>query len=58
MPCPKCNRKRYTEKIVKKNKRNFLIRECLSCETRYSLMEVRKSKLTNEWIEKDDEKQI
>lgn len=57
MKCPKCARKRYVEKVVKKNKRNFLIKQCLSCDTQFDLIEVRKSKLTNTWIEKDsDEK--
>ena len=26
---------------------------CLSCDTQYELIEVRKSKITNEWVEKD-----
>lgn len=52
--CPKCSRKRYDEKIIKKNKRTFLIRECLGCSTQYQLIEVRKSKVTNEWIEVED----
>lgn len=52
MPCPECNRKRYKEKIIKKSKRNFLVRECLSCNTQYELMEVRKSEVTNTWVEK------
>lgn len=57
MKCPKCARKRYVEKVVKKNKRNFLIKQCLSCDTQFDLIEVRKSKLTNTWVEKDsDEK--
>jgi len=52
--CPKCSRKRYKELIIKKGKKNFLIRECLGCKTQYSLISVRKSKLTNEWIEVDE----
>lgn len=52
--CPKCSRKRYDEKVIKKGKRNFLIRQCLGCSTQYDLKEVRKSTLTNEWIEKED----
>jgi uncharacterized Zn finger protein len=54
MACPKCSRKRYDEKVIKKGKRAFLVRQCLGCSTQYSLIEVRKSKLTNEWIEKED----
>jgi len=53
VPCPKCTRKRYKEKIIKRSKRNFLVRMCLSCDTQYELIEVRKSKITNEWVEKD-----
>lgn len=56
MKCPKCDRKRYAEKIIKRAKRNFLIKQCLSCDTQFDLIEVRKSKLTNAWVEKDDEK--
>lgn len=52
--CPKCSRKRYDEKVIKKGKHNFLVRQCLGCNTQYQLIEVRKSKLTNEWIEKED----
>lgn len=55
MACPKCSRKRYDEKVIKKGKRNFLIRECLGCQTQYNLTVVRKSKLTNEWLEVDNE---
>lgn len=55
MPCPECSRKRFREKIIKKGKRNFMVRECLGCNTQYELVEVRKSKLTNTWIEKTDE---
>lgn len=56
MACSKCNRKRYREKLVKKGKRTFLVKKCLTCDTEYGLIEVRKSKLTNEWIEKDSDK--
>jgi len=56
MVCPKCSRKRYVEKVIKRKKHNFLIRECLGCNTQYSLIEVRKCKLTNEWVEKENEK--
>ena len=54
MACPKCSRKRYDEKVIKKGKRAFLIRQCLGCDTQYALVEVRKSKVTNEWIELED----
>lgn len=54
MPCPKCERKRYKEKVVKKGKRNFLVRVCLGCNSEYSIMEVRKSKATNLWVELDN----
>ncbi len=57
MKCPKCDRKRYAEKVIKRAKRNFLIKQCLSCDTQFDLICVRKSKVTNEWIEIDsDEK--
>jgi hypothetical protein len=52
--CPKCERKRFREKVIKKGKRNFMVRECLGCATQYSLIRVRKSTLTNEWIEIED----
>lgn len=55
MPCPKCERKRYKEKVIKKGKRNFLVRVCLSCDREYGLIEVKKSKATNLWVEKIDE---
>ena len=55
MKCPECNRKRYVEKIIKRAKRNFMVQECLSCRTQHSLIEVRKSKVTNEWIEIEKE---
>ncbi len=55
MKCPKCDRKRYAEKVIKKSKRNFMVKQCLSCDTQYDLIEVRKSKITNEWIEKESE---
>lgn len=55
MACVSCGRKRYKEKIVKRGKRTFMVRECLGCETQYSLMEVRKSKITNTWVEKENE---
>jgi len=55
MPCPKCTRKRYVEKVIKRTKRNFMVRVCLSCETQYNTIEVKKSKRTNEWVEKDSE---
>ena len=55
MKCPKCNRKRYAEKVIKRAKRNFLIKQCLSCEAQFDLIEVRKSKVTNEWVEKDSD---
>jgi uncharacterized Zn finger protein len=54
MSCPKCSRKRYSENIIKRAKRNFMVHLCLGCGTQYDLKEVRKSKLTNEWVEKDD----
>ena len=54
MPCPSCNRRRYEEKVIKKGKRNFLVRVCLSCKKQYELIEVVKSKITNTWIEKED----
>ena len=56
MACPECERKRFREKVIKRGKRNFMIRQCLGCDTQYDLKEVRKSKLTNEWVEKDDDK--
>jgi hypothetical protein len=52
--CPKCSRKRYKELVIKKCKKNFLVRQCLGCDVQYSLIEVRKSKLTNEWVEVED----
>jgi uncharacterized Zn finger protein len=55
MACPKCSRKRYEEKVIKKGKHNFLIRQCLECKTEYSLIRVRKSTLTNEWVEIEKE---
>lgn len=55
MSCPECRRKRYVEKVIKRAKRNFMVKQCLGCETQYDLIEVRKSKLTNEWVEKDSE---
>lgn len=55
MKCPKCDRKRYAEKVIKRAKRNFLVKQCISCGTQYDLIEVRKAKLTNEWIEKESE---
>lgn len=55
MACAKCNRKRYKERLIKKSKRNFLVKVCLSCDTEYGLICVRKSKLTNNWIEIDSE---
>lgn len=58
MKCPNCNRKRYVEKIIKRAKRNFMVRQCLSCDTQYNLIEVRKSKITNEWVEKNGEEEI
>jgi predicted nucleic-acid-binding Zn-ribbon protein len=51
--CPKCERKRFREKIIKRGKRNFMVRECLGCQTQYELTEVRKSKITNAWVEVD-----
>lgn len=57
MACSKCNRKRYREKLVKKGKRTFLVKACLTCSTEYGLIEVRKSKLTNEWVEKDSDRE-
>lgn len=53
MGCPECSRKRYKEKIIKRGKRTFMVRECLGCNTQYEIMEVRKSKVTNTWIEKE-----
>lgn len=53
--CPNCERKRFREKVIKRAKRNFMVRECLSCKTQYDLIEVRKSKLTNTWVEKESE---
>lgn len=55
MKCPNCDRKRYAEKIIKRAKRNFMVRQCLVCETQYDLKEVRKVTITNEWIEKETE---
>jgi len=55
MPCPNCSRKRYKEKIIKKGKKNFLIRVCLSCNKEYDLILVRKSKATNLWVEVENE---
>ena len=57
MPCPQCSRKRFREKIIKRGKRNFMVHECLGCSTQYDLISVRKSKLTNTWVEveKEDE---
>lgn len=57
MPCPECHRKRYKEKIIKKSKRNFLVRVCLGCDTQYELMEVRKSQITNTWVEKKSDEE-
>ncbi len=54
MKCPNCERKRYAEKIIKRAKRNFMVRQCIGCDTQYNLIEVRKSKITNEWVEKED----
>jgi hypothetical protein len=51
MSCPKCERKRYSEKVIKRAKRNFMVHVCLGCDTQYNLVEVKKSKTTNEWIE-------
>ena len=50
------NVKRFEEKDHKKGRHNFLVKQCLVCKTEYSLIRVRKSTLTNEWIEieKDD----
>ena len=58
MPCPKCTRKRYAEKVIKRIKRNFMVKQCLSCDTQFDLIEVRKSKLTNEWVEKESEDKL
>jgi uncharacterized Zn finger protein len=55
MNCPKCSRKRYAEKVIKRVKRNFMVRVCLGCETQYDLKEVKRSKIINEWVEKDAE---
>ena len=55
MACPECNRKRYVEKVIKRSKRNFMVRQCLGCDAQYNLIEVIKSKKTNEWVEKDSE---
>jgi uncharacterized Zn finger protein len=55
MPCPKCERKRYKEKVIKKGKQNFLIRVCLACGKEYGLILVRKSKATNLWVEIEEE---
>ena len=30
-----------------------MVRVCLGCSTNYELIEVRKSKLTNTWVEKE-----
>jgi len=57
MKCPKCARKRYVEKIIKRAKRNFMVKQCLGCATQYDLIRVRKSKLTNEWVEIDGEEE-
>ena len=57
MPCPECHRRRYKESIIKKGKRTFMVRVCLGCGIQYSLIEVRKSKLTNEWVEKDNDEE-
>ena len=51
--CPQCSRKRYKEQIIKRGKRNFLIRVCLGCDTQYSLIEVHNSKAIYAWVEKD-----
>jgi len=55
MKCPKCDRKRYAEKVIKRAKRNFMVNVCLSCDTQYNLIEVKKSKNNKEWVEKDSE---
>jgi len=58
MKCPKCDRKRYAEKVIKRAKRNFMVKQCISCDTQYDLIRVRKSTLTNTWVEvnEDEEK--
>jgi uncharacterized Zn finger protein len=55
MACPECSRKRFREKVIKKGKQNFLVKQCLGCKTEYSLIRVRKSTLTNEWVEIEKE---
>ena len=57
MACPECSRKRFREKVIKRAKRNFMIRECLGCSTQYNLIRVRKSTVTNEWIEVEEDEE-